>query len=285
MSDVITRTAAETAAPVTLPRIGLAGYLGSFRGLLIRDVRVLTRDFVGFVMQTVMQPLLFVFVFAYVFPKINQAFSGPDGGSFATVMTPGVVATAAFFTGISSVAMPLSVDFGATREIEDRVTAPLPVWAVGFEKVLFGAFQSLIAALVVYPLVYFVPATPVSVHVDNWALLVAVTLVICLTSGALGLLLGSIVRPGQIGMMYGVLVVPLSFLGCVYYPWQSLQAVPWLQVGVLVNPLVYASEGLRHALTPQLPHMPAWAHLGAGVAILAALLFGGLRLFERRVLS
>ena len=29
----------------------------------------------------------------------------------------------------------------------------------------------------------------------------------------------------------------------------------WLQIGVLVNPIVYMSEGLRAALTPTLPHM------------------------------
>jgi ABC-2 type transport system permease protein len=285
VSDVIATRVAETPAPVTLPEVGFASYVGSFRGLLIRDVRVLFRDIVGFVMQAVMQPLLFIFVFAYVFPKISQTVAGPDGTTFATILIPGVIATTALTTGVSAVAMPLAVDFGATREIEDRVTAPLPVWAVGFEKVLFGALQSLIAALAVFPLAYLVPATDVTVRVDSWTLLVAVTLIVCLTAGALGLLLGSIVKPGQIGMMYGVLVIPLTFLGCVYYPWQSLAPVPWLQVAVLLNPLVYASEGLRHALTPQLPHMPAWAYLGAGVAILVLLLVTGLRRFERRVVS
>jgi ABC-2 type transport system permease protein len=285
VSDVDIQRAEEAVTVRIPPELGFTAYLGSFHGLLIRDTRVLLRNLVGFVMQTIMQPLLFVFVFAYVFPKVNQAFTGPDGSSFATVIIPGVVATAALFTGISTVALPLSVDFGATREIEDRVGAPLPVWVVGLEKMLFGAAQSLLAALVVFPVAYLVPATPVTVRVQNWPLLVAVLVIICLTSGALGLLLGSVVRPEQIGMMFGLIVVPLSFLGCVYYPWQSLEPVPWLQIAVLANPLVYASEGMRHALTPQVPHMPAWAYLGAGIGILSLLLAGGLRLFERRVVS
>ena len=70
------------------------------------------------------------------------------------------------FQGVQAVALPLVTDFGYTREIEDRVLAPMPVWAVAAEKVASGAFQALLASLVVFPLALFIPATPVhlSVH-------------------------------------------------------------------------------------------------------------------------
>ena len=118
-------------------------------------------------------------------------------------------------------------------------------------------------AAVVFPLVYLIPATSVSIHVANWPLLIVVVLLASLTSGALGLALGTIVRPAQIGLMFALVVVPITFLGCVYYPWAMLHPVRWLQILVMVNPLVYMSEGLRAALTPDLPHMPVWGFLGA----------------------
>ena len=65
------------------------------------------------------------------------------------------------FQGVQSVALPLVQDFGYTREIEDRVLAPMPVWAVAFEKVASGAIQAVIASLVVFVLATFIPATPV----------------------------------------------------------------------------------------------------------------------------
>ena len=70
------------------------------------------------------------------------------------------------FQGVQAVALPLVQDFGYTREIEDRVLAPMPVWAVALEKVASGAIQAIIASLVVFVLATFVPATPVhlSVH-------------------------------------------------------------------------------------------------------------------------
>jgi ABC-2 type transport system permease protein len=262
-----------------------AGFAAAFYGLVVRDLRVLRRNLGEFLGRTLMQPFLFVFVFTYVFPKIGQGFTGPSGESFATILVPGLIAVAIVFTGIMAVGLPLSIEFGATKEIEDRLMAPLPVWAVAVEKVVFAAGQSLLAGLCVFPLVYFIPATPVSVHVSNWPLLILVMFLACILSGSLGLVLGTVVRPEKIGLMFAIIVVPLTFLGCVYYPWATLDPVRWLQILVLLNPLVYLCEGFRAALTPALPHMPTWAFLGASILACVVLLGSGIRLFYRRVIT
>lgn len=262
------------------------GYAEAFWGMILRDLTVLRRGLAPFVLRTVMNPLLFVFIFTYVMPRIGQGVqTGAAGVTYATIIVPGLVAVGMVFQGISAVALPLSIELGATREIEDRVLAPLPVQLVAIEKLVFGAAQGVLAGAVVFPLVYAIPATPVSIHVASWPLLIAVLLLASLTSGALGLALGTIVRPQQIGLMFALVVVPITFLGCVYYPWAMLHPVRWLQVLVLVNPLVYMSEGLRAALTPDLPHMPVWAFLGALTT--ATLLLGaiGVRAFVRRTIS
>jgi ABC-2 type transport system permease protein len=263
-----------------------ASYLPVLWGMALRDLRVLRRNFAPFATRTVMNPLLFVFVFTYVFPRIGQAFqAGPVGVSYATIVVPGLVAVGMVFTGISAIALPLSMELGGTREIEDRVLAPVPVELVAIEKLLVGALQGVIGGVVVFPLVYFVPATPVNVHVASWPLLVVVVLLAGLTTGALGLMLGTIVRPQQVGLMFAVVVVPITFLGCVYYPWALLHSIPWLQLLVLLNPLVYMSEGLRAALTPDLPHMHPVAFLSALTLATAVLGTIGVRAFVRRTLS
>ena len=252
---------------------------------MVRDVRVLRRELVPFLLRTVMNPLLFVFVFTYVFPKIGRGLGGgPAGGvSFATVLVPGLIAVAVFFQGIAAVALPLATELGGTREIEDRLMAPLPIGLVAFEKVVFSTFQSVLAAIVVFPLLYLIPAEPVSVTISSWPLLICVVLIAGLLAGFLGLLLGTVVPPRQIGLIFSLVVIPITFLGCVYYPWQQLDPIPWLKILTLVNPLVYVSEGLRAAMTPSLPHMPVAAVLVALVAITAALAWLSIRSFIRRV--
>lgn len=256
-------------------------------GLMVRDARVLRREWAAFLTRTVMQPLMFVFVFAYVFPRIGQTVGGStDGGTqFATILVPGLVAVAIVFQGIIAVALPLSNEFGGTKEIEDRVMAPVPVQVVALEKVLFGALQSVLAGLVVLPMVMAIPATPVSLAITSVPLLLVVVTLAALLSGALGLTLGTFVDPRQIGLMFSVVVLPLMFLGAVYYPWTALEAVPWLQTLVLVNPLVYVSEGLRAALTPTVDTMSPLVFLTAMTVSLAALLLAGFRGFTRRTVG
>ena len=85
----------------------------AFVALLLRDLTVV-RKFPGtFVLRTVMQPLLFVFVFTYVFPKIGQGVGGQGGaGDFSSLLVPGVVAIACFFQGIQAVTLPLVTEIG-----------------------------------------------------------------------------------------------------------------------------------------------------------------------------
>src|SRR5271170_2602747 len=253
---------------------------------MLRDLRVLRRELGPFVVRIIMQPLLFLFVFTYVFPHMGQGNPmAAGGGSFATILLPGLMAVAIMFSGIAAVALPLSQEFGVTREIDDRVMCPLPVAAVAIEKICFSAIQSILAAILIVPLAYLVPSSPVHVHVSNWPLLVVVLLLASLTAGALGLAIGSNVKPTQIGLIFSIVVIPITFLGCVYYPWAFLDHVRWLQIGVLVNPIVYMSEGLRAALTPSVPHMPAALIVVALLISLGLLWSLGIKGFLRRVIS
>ncbi|HVP56261.1 MAG TPA: ABC transporter permease [Candidatus Eisenbacteria bacterium] len=260
-------------------------YWGSFRGLLLRDISVLRREVIPFLIRTVMNPLMFVFVFTYLFPRMGQGFQSNAGASFGTLILPGLLAVGIFIQGIMATALPLSMEIGATREIHDRVMSPLPVTWVAIEKIVFSAVQSLLAALVIFPLVYFIPATPVQVHVSSWGTLIGILVLASLVAGTVGLAIGTVVKPEQIALMFGIIVVPVTFFGCVYYPWAAMHNVRWLQILVLINPLVYMSEGLRTALTPMVPHMPAWVAFVALLIGLAVLGTFGVRGFIKRVLT
>ncbi|MHB8376426.1 MAG: ABC transporter permease [Dehalococcoidia bacterium] len=251
----------------------------TFFALMQRDTRVLRREFVPFLMRTCMQPFLFVFVFAYVLPKIGQGQR-----SFGDILVPGLIGSSIIFQGIQAVAVPLVQEFSQTKEIEDRVMAPLPVWGVAAEKIFFAVLQSLLAAAVVFPLVYTVPLQTPHLHVRWWILFTVLPLG-ALVSASLGLFIGTVVNPRQIALVFSLIAIPVVFLGSVYYPWSQLHAIRWLQVLTLVNPLVYMSEGLRAGLTPQYGYMNlfgVYAGLLGGSALFTWL---GVRGFVRRVVS
>ncbi len=279
------------SSPVASPQ---PSYGRAFGGLLLRDFYVLRREIVPFIVRVAMQPLAFLFVFTYVMPHMTggaaratpaASMAGMGAGGFGTVLLPGLMAVGIMFSAIAAVALPLATDFSITREIDDRVMSPMPIEGVALEKIVFSALQSLVAAGVVFPLAYYMPSTPVQAHVTSWWFLAAVLVLSSFVSGALGLVIGTAVQPKQIGLIFGVVVIPITFLGCVYYPWAALGAIRWLQYGVLINPIVYISEGLRAALTPSLGHMPELLILGMLVFFCVLLTWLGMRGFRRRVVS
>jgi ABC-2 type transport system permease protein len=286
----------SSAIPDPIPAGG-AMFLKAFLGLYLRDLRVLSRELMPFVLRVGMQPLLFLFVFTFIMPRMsggNPMMAGMAGGmtggmgggaGFGTVLLPGLMAVAIMFSGIAAVALPLSTEFGITREIDDRVMCPVPVWAVAVEKMCFSAMQSMAGALLVIPMAILIPATPVYPHIHNWFLFALVLIMASLLAGALGLAIGSSVSPRQIGLVFSIIVVPITFLGCVYYPWEGLKNIVWLKYAVLFNPIVYISEGLRAAVTPEVEHMPVWGILLALTVFLVILGRFGIRGFLKRVIS
>src|SRR4051812_12706029 len=274
-------TATETATQLKLRQ----SKTSAFGALLLRDLTVLRKNLKEFIPRTILQPLLLVFVFTYVFPKIGQGVGGRGAAAsiFSSVLVAGVVATAILFQGIQAVALPLVQEFGYTREIEDRVLAPLPVSLVALQKIVAGALQCLFAGLIVFPIATIVPATPV--HLDlNWPLLLTLIPLGCIMSGALGLMFGTMFDPRTVPMLFGVILIPITFLGCTYYSWLALEPIRWLQIAVLVNPLVYMSEGFRAALTP-VPHMSLWAVYPVLLGFAALFTYVGIKGFTKRVIA
>ncbi len=95
-----------------------------------------------------------------------------------------------------------------------------------------------------------------------WWRLVTVLPIASVLGAALGLSIGTRADPRKVPLIFGLVVIPITFLGATYYPWAALTPIPWLKAVVLVNPLVYMSEGMRVSLTPYVEHMPLWGIYG-----------------------
>ena len=175
------------------------------RALILRDLVVLRKHLVEFVVRTLVQPFLLCFVFLYVFPKIGQGIGGSTSipgaeSAFATVLVPGVVGLSIMFQGIQAVAMQLAQEFGFTREIEDRVQAPCPIWLVAISKVISGGAQGIISAIIVLPIASVVHASGVEAHINlHWLFILTIVPLSCLAMTSLGLLLGTSFEPRNLG--------------------------------------------------------------------------------------
>lgn len=253
--------------------------------MLARDLYVLNRSWRYVVLRVVMQPLLFIFTFAYVFPLVGQGIGGAAGSSrFSTLLVPGTLAITIFLNGIQAVTIPLISDLGMTHEIEDRVLSPLSLrWVVG-TKIAEGAIEGCISGLFVLPCAILIPSTRINLDI-TWYAAVPAAVLVALTGSAFGLFLGVRIPPNQVQAMFAVLILPITFLGATYYPWASLTHVEWLKWTIIVNPLLYANEVLRGLVAPSIPHMSEWASIPILLAFFILFCILGMKGIRKRLIA
>jgi ABC-2 type transport system permease protein len=281
MGDTYSGTLESTAAGSRREVNRTALAINAFLAILRRDMVVTGREFVPFLLQA----LFFLFIFGTVLPG-----SGLAAGNFAALMLPGIVALTGMIAAMQGVTLPLVLDLGYAREIDDRLLAPLPVWWVPLEKVLFAALRGTVASSVIFPLGWLILGQGFAVRPDRVPVLIGMVILTGLVGSTIGLLMGTIIKPDQISLMFTLIFTPLLFTGCTYYPWGALHNIRWFQAITLFNPLTYAAEGLRYAMVPPTSKgdfptlslhwiLPA---LGASVVIMFIL---GAKTFYKRVVT
>jgi ABC-2 type transport system permease protein len=255
-------------------------YSRIFAALLMRDVTVARRELGYFLIRTTLQPLLFVVVFGFLLPRM-----GILGRGYTTMILPGILALSLALSAVQAVSLPMVQEFGWTKEIEDRLLAPIANELVAIEKIVAGTIQGIVASLFVLPIARLIMGPIPGLTFRNAGVLLLMTVLGGAAFSAIGLFLGTAIAPQQIGLMFSVIVAPMIMFGCTYYPWRGLDAVPAMKWAVLVNPLVYVSEGLRSALTPHVPHMNQLVIVGALLGITALFTHLGVRSFMKRAMS
>ena len=252
----------------------------TFIALLHRDLRVVRRELVSFLLRVVLNPLMFTFIFGFVMPRMGIIQKG-----YNDMLLPGILGLSMTLSSMQAVSLPLVIDFGWSKEIEDRLLAPISIVGVGIEKILVGVVQAVIAGLVVLPLAWLMMRVHIHLSLIDSIHFVLVALLSSWLFAAFGMVMGTIVPPQQISLLFTVLLGPMIFFGCAYYPWATLHVIPWFQYAVLINPLVYANEGFRLALTPNMPHMSMPAIYVALIGFSLFCTWLGLHKFKSRALD
>src|SRR6201998_4443984 len=118
----------------------------AFFAVLRRDVYVTWSELPVFLAQVILQPLFLLFIFGKVLSSL-----GYTQNDYADLLFPGLLALTAVITSMQTLAFPLVAEFGWTREIEDRLLAPMPTSFVAAEKVLFAMLRAFGATVIMSP--------------------------------------------------------------------------------------------------------------------------------------
>ena len=252
----------------------------AFFALLHRDLVVASRNAVLLLVSTLTQPILVILVFGNILPRL-----GLVARDFGTVMVPGLMAIAILMAGVQGVLIPLTQDLSGSREVDERLLAPIGPLGVSAERIVAGAVHAAAAGLVAGPaMILLMHGVGIGDIRPSWPLLLPLVATCGLLSASFGLTLGTQVQPRFAGLLFAVVLGPMMLFGCAYYPWAQLSAIGPVHYLFLLNPLTFVSEAMRMAVTPDAPHMRLPLLLGGLLAYLGLLALLGARSFERRTI-
>jgi ABC-2 type transport system permease protein len=252
---------------------------GAFVAVLRRDLYVTGKELPVFLAQVILQPFFLLFVFGKVLGSLGYTQHG-----YSNLLFPGLLALTAVITGMQTLAFPLVLEFGWTKEIEDRLLAPMRTGLVAAEKMVFASLRALIAATLMIPIGILVLGS-IPWRWSGVPLLIVMMILASVLGAGLGLVLGTLVTPNRINVVFSLVFTPLLFTGCSQYPWPSLSSLPWFQAITACNPMTYASEGMRAALVPGVPHIQPWISVVVLAGSIIVLSLVGVRGFYRRAID
>ena len=174
------------------------------------------------------------------------------------MLLPGIMAISMVMTGVQAVAMPLIAEFQFTREIEDRLLAPIRIEWLAVEKIVAGMLQALVAGAGGRAAgVADAGLRSRDSATDQLGMFAVIALLVALFSSAGGLTLGCSVGQTQIGLMFSLVLAPMIMFGCAYYPWSALKASRYCKSGADQSAGVCERRTARHARAAVSAHADA----------------------------
>lgn len=198
----------------------------AFWAMVKRDLLVQWRDKGEFIFRVAMLPFILILVYGFMLPTV-----GILPATFPTHMFCGMIGMSMLITGIHGTAVPVSMDFHNLREIEDRLLVSVSTRTVAYAKMFVGILESFIGGLIVLPisLIFMGSKITIQMTLSSLPLLILVLVLTAMASAALELLVGTIVKPSQIAAMFPGFLMPVVFLGSIFYTWNQLAPLPVMQ--------------------------------------------------------
>ncbi len=218
----------------------------------------------AYIVFTVVQPVIFVLLFRYVFGGAIQA---PGSGGYVNYLMPGIIGqTAAFATFATAIALAQE----ATKGVIDRFRAmPMARSAVLAGRLLADSIRMLIVILVIIGVGYAVGfrfQNGVAGAVGMVLLAEAFGVAVCSVSAFVGLAIKDEESVQAFGLIW---IFPLTFVSSAFVPIATMPG--WLQVFANNQPVTLVINAMR-AMALGGPHFPLNPALWESLVWLAGVL-------------
>jgi ABC-2 type transport system permease protein len=249
-----------------------------FGWLLWQELRVFFQHFFANLVDALLLPLSEAAVAGYILPLMGIAVSF---GSFILV---GITVSMCLFHCVNK-AQALVADIEITNSISYQLSLPIQPWLLFMKIGISFAITSACLNFLTIPIGKIVLGN----LFDLTNLSIVKTFLIFITLniffGFYGLFIASLVKKtSNFSHVWMRFVLPLWMLGGYQYSWYTLKnAYPFFGYLSLINPLIYAFEGIRTATLGQEGSLNFWLCIGMLWLFIALMYCFALHKFKQRL--
>ncbi|MCK4517647.1 ABC transporter permease [Candidatus Babeliales bacterium] len=231
----------------------IKSYLRIFWQLLKTDLQIFKQASIDETINSIITAVCTVVVFSYVFSHLGM------DEHFGVFIAVGVIVSAIFWSSWTTSTVFIA-DLEGNRTITYFLTLPVPNYLILIKQIVSYAIKSALTGATILPVIKLLLWNQLSFA--NFSLIKFV-LVFALTSlfiGSLSLLITSFIKSvenlSNVSMRF---LFPMWFFGGANYSWEILYKIsPKLAIITLINPLLYAMEGMRVAVLGQQGYINFW---------------------------
>jgi ABC-2 type transport system permease protein len=208
--------------------------------IFLREILIFKRRLLrlGFVLSTMLTPLLYLLVFGVGLGKRVSI----EGGTYLDFLMPGLLAVTSMINSYTWIANGMTVSRLFFRTFQIYLQAPVSAAAIMWGQVLSGMARGLFASIILLVCGYLVGS-----HLALSVIFISAWLLNCFLSASMGVIVGLISRSHDDAASFtNFFIMPMAFFSGTFFP---MEEMPWLvQKFILSLPLTHVNFLLRHPI-------------------------------------
>ncbi|MCK4650684.1 ABC transporter permease [Candidatus Babeliales bacterium] len=229
-----------------------------FFQLIKTDLIIFKKDALGGIIDTIIWVSILLFVTSHLYPKLGMPLN------YGVIYLLGTIVSCSLFETESNVVSIIS-DIEGNNNISYQATLPIKSNFVFLKNAISSACKAMTLAIVIIPLgkIFLWQRLNLSLFSPIKFLIMFVT--IGIFAGIFSIFMSSLVKGmKQIDIVWFRVLFPLWMLGGTFFPWYAVYKLsPKFAYLFLLNPVIYASEGMRVAILGQQNYINFWLCLSA----------------------
>jgi hypothetical protein len=247
--------------------------------LLWRDIRLLRKNMVDTLIDSLIMPTSFIIIGGYIFPYLGMP------ANYGSFMVVGSLMMMCYGACAWLGASPLIADLENDRSITYILTLPIPSWIVPIKIATGFACQAMIRnifTLILGKIILLDRFDLSQLSIPKFALMyVIANLLFGFLATTIAFWVNNSFEFGRFWMRIGSQLVFFSGFQFTWYVFYK--SLPTLAYIDLINPLLYAFEGTRAAILGQHSSLNYWVCVGVSLMWIVVLGFVSNYLFKKKL--